>query len=393
MKSFLYKIFLLFPYSLGRVKKYCHGNEKSSLHKCFDMVSWLLRDDHFNRNYYAFGLNLLNTKQKEYIGRKEFLSIKHKAELLLRISGRFNEFSYDIITKDKFISYNLFSGAHLPCVKVEGLVSGDGVFFNNGEYKPLEILFSINNPFVLKNVVLEAGDGFLLCKPEKGKLLVNNKLFNCHELKQSLGFGKWIMQYKIESHKTIRMVNASALNTTRIVTIRNGKEAVYLTGFQSFATGNQEIDSWGKGAIYVGMSPEHSVLKSPGYYHPSIPGRSIAHEHPDSHIAFENYKIPYLRESVDLCLRAHRLLYNHFVIGWDIAITDDGPLIVEANEKPGMNAVQCVDGGLRERIRECYKNTMEYLKKSTPSTPKGKVPFRWCRESIVNNKVQIHLTL
>jgi hypothetical protein len=40
----------------------------------------------------------------------------------------------------------------------------------------------------------------------------------------------------------------------------------------------------------------------------------------------------------------------NFVIGWDVAITDEGPMIVEANEKPGMNVVQCLDGGLRRRI-------------------------------------------
>ncbi len=30
-------------------------------------------------------------------------------------------------------------------------------------------------------------------------------------------------------------------------------------------------------------------------------------------------------------------------------LTDDGPIIVEANEKPGLNAVQFLDGGCREK--------------------------------------------
>jgi glutathione synthase/RimK-type ligase-like ATP-grasp enzyme len=60
--------------------------------------------------------------------------------------------------------------------------------------------------------------------------------------------------------------------------------------------------------------------------------------------------IPFIKESVKLCINAHRLLYFNFIIGWDVAITDEGPMIVEANEKPGLNIAQCIDGGLGEKI-------------------------------------------
>jgi hypothetical protein len=156
-------------------------------------------------------------------------------------------------------------------------------------------------------------------------------------------------------------VNATALNTTRILTILNGKDPAYLTGFQSFATGNAEIDSWGHGSVYVGFNYRESVLKGLGFYHPAVKKYARVETHPDSGIKFDGYFIPYLNESVELCLKAHRLLYNNFIIGWDVVITDEGPLILEANEKPGMNAVQCIDGGLRYRIKEYYRNTKNYL--------------------------------
>jgi len=35
-----------------------------------------------------------------------------------------------------------------------------------------------------------------------------------------------------------------------------------------------------------------------------------------------------------------------------VAITDSGPLIIEANEKPGMNVAQALNGGLRQKIVE-----------------------------------------
>ena len=217
---------------------------------------------------------------------------------------------------------------------------------------------------MLKNVILEYGDGFILCRPVDGGINIDGMNSSLKELKKKLGNGKWVIQNKVSSHETIRKVNASALNTTRIVTIINGKDPVYLTGFQSFATGNAEVDSWGNGSVYVGINYRESVLKGPGHYHPAIQGRALAEQHPDTGIEFNGYYIPYLKEAVDLCSQAHRLLYNHFIIGWDIVITDEGPLILEANEKPGMNAVQCIDGGLRFKIREYYTNTEKYTKSS-----------------------------
>jgi hypothetical protein len=186
-------------------------------------------------------------------------------------------------------------------------------------------------------------------------------MLDINELCKRLEGSKWVLQKRIKSHETIRKMNATALNTSRIVTILNGKDPEYLTGFQSFATGDTEIDSWGEGSVYVGFNYRKSVLTGLGFYHPTVAKYARAKAHPDSGINFDGYFIPYLNESVELCLKAHRLLYNNFIIGWDIVITDEGPLILEANEKPGMNAVQCIDGGLRYKIMECYSNTINYV--------------------------------
>ncbi|MCJ7448881.1 MAG: hypothetical protein MUO72_14440 [Bacteroidales bacterium] len=133
-----------------------------------------------------------------------------------------------------------------------------------------------NTPFVLKNVILEAGDGFFLCKSKGDGFLVNGDDLTIEELRNRIGSSKWVLQSQIKSHEIIRKVNPTALNTTRIVTILNGKEPVFLTGFQSFATGSMEIDSWGRGAIYVGFDYKKSCLTGNGFYHPAIKNKSIS---------------------------------------------------------------------------------------------------------------------
>lgn len=360
-KTYLYILFLVLDYSLGKKKIYFHGREKSFCKKLINHISWLLRNETFNNNYYAFGLNLKNKKQKAYIGSSEFLNIKNRAEKLMRRTMGASDLSYEVITKDKFVTHGYISGNDIPCVPVEGMVSWQGINMN-GETKPLEALYDFEDDLVLKNILMESGNGFMLCKPLKsGHLLVNREICGLSDFIKLLEKGRWVLQKRFKSHRVIREVNDTALNSTRIVTIFNGKYPVYLGGFQSFATQGGEIDSWDKGSIYVGIDPYNSALKGQGFFHPAIKGKSLVSEHPDSKIKFDGLHIPYLKEARELCLRAHKIFYNHFIIGWDVAITDDGPKIIEANEKPGMNAVQCLDGGLRNIVKETFTNLKREL--------------------------------
>ena len=44
---------------------------------------------------------------------------------------------------------------------------------------------------------------------------------------------------------------------------------------------------------------------------------------------FKGFKFPYFKESVNLCIEAAHRCKNPF-IGWDVAITENGPVLIEA---------------------------------------------------------------
>lgn len=63
-------------------------------------------------------------------------------------------------------------------------------------------------------------------------------------------------------------------------------------------------------------------------------------EHPITGVPFKGMQIPYWDECIELMRRALPLASKISNIGWDFAITERGPLIIEANTIPGFNTAQ-----------------------------------------------------
>ena len=68
-------------------------------------------------------------------------------------------------------------------------------------------------------------------------------------------------------------------------------------------------------------------------------------EHPDSKVSFEGLKVPFFKEAKKLVLDSVEKLPNK-LIGWDVAITKTGPVIVEANASPHIPMSDMAYGGL-----------------------------------------------
>ena len=47
------------------------------------------------------------------------------------------------------------------------------------------------------------------------------------------------------------------------------------------------------------------------------------------------YKLPYVKEAIDLCRKAALVVKDVRYVGWDVYIAPDGPGIIEGNDYPG----------------------------------------------------------
>lgn len=72
-----------------------------------------------------------------------------------------------------------------------------------------------------------------------------------------------------------------------------------------------------------------------------LTGRRIYEDQPGNGARMKGRKLPFVEECRQMARDAHaRLFPDYAYIGWDIAISPDGPVMIEGNAKPSMAVAQ-----------------------------------------------------
>lgn len=76
---------------------------------------------------------------------------------------------------------------------------------------------------------------------------------------------------------------------------------------------------------------------------------------PDSHIVFNGYAIPMFDDCVQLAKKAHELVKDGiYGVGWDIIVTENGPILLEANVHFGHGIPQSAGVGFGKMMHQHY---------------------------------------
>jgi hypothetical protein len=132
-------------------------------------------------------------------------------------------------------------------------------------------------------------------------------------------------------------LSGKGLSTVRVVTVRDthGRIEVPLASFR-MAVGSLVADNFGGGGLASPVGLDDGQLGSAVFK--ARPGVFVSH--PDSGATILGRRLPHWPEVKRLAAAAHQEFKMLPSIGWDIAITDDGPVIVEGNGEWGTNVVQ-----------------------------------------------------
>ncbi len=189
------------------------------------------------------------------------------------------------------------------------------------------------------------------------KLDIQNNLEGLYE---NLINGNFVHTKVIKQHDDINKIHSKSVNTMRIVSLLTFEGTTeIISAFFRFGVGDGVVDNATSGGFFVGVNLEDGILKSIGHYLPEHGGKEIT-EHPDSGFKFEGFKIPYYKEACDLVIDTAKIIPDG-LIGWDVAITPNGPIIIEANAEPHIPISDIAYGGLLKNKH--VKKLVEELKK------------------------------
>jgi uncharacterized glyoxalase superfamily protein PhnB len=157
--------------------------------------------------------------------------------------------------------------------------------------------------------------------------------------------GDFVQTEVILQHEKINQIHRKCLNTLRVITLITSEGITEIvSAYMRFGVGDSVVDNASSGGFFVGINLEDGTLKSNGNYLPEF-GGEVVKKHPDSGFKFKGFEIPYYREAINSVISGVKIIPNRW-IGWDIAITQTGPLIIETNSETHIPVSDIAYGGL-----------------------------------------------
>ena len=163
-----------------------------------------------------------------------------------------------------------------------------------------------------------------------------NEISDINELYNSLIENKQLLlEDYIIQHEKMSQLYKEAVNTLRIVSI-NKDNNVHIM-FRSIRMGNSGnvVDNFNHGGLFTTIDEDGIIRK------PAVDKLGNIYEyHPYTNTKIMGFEIPFFKEAIEYVKEMALQIPEVGYVGWDIAITKDGPLVVEANPFPGHDIYQ-----------------------------------------------------
>ena len=154
----------------------------------------------------------------------------------------------------------------------------------------------------------------------------------------------FIYQEGVTQHEEISKIYPKSVNTLRVETFidETGKPNI-LGAVLRLGAGGKFVDNVSSGGFFVPIHIETGRLKAKGVRAMIHGGQEIS-KHPDTDFVFENFKVPFYDKCLELALKLATYMPNK-IAGWDMAITEKGPIVIEGNDQPGITMGEMSYGG------------------------------------------------
>lgn len=231
---------------------------------------------------------------------------------------------------DKNMCDFLFPGENIAHSILKNM---NGYYYYEG--KPVSEEDAVSLCQNMENVIIKPskeskGHGVQLFSVKDGVTSINNKTINqlFKEYKKNFLIQDWVKQ-----HKGMAALNPTSVNTLRILSYRSGMEILIIYSVVRIGRSGSVIDNQCAGGISTTIDKDGKLGKYAfgGYTSDNI-------DKTDTGIVLEGYQLPSYDKAIDMVKRLHLKLPFFNIVGWDVAIQEDGePVLIEFNTNPGLS--------------------------------------------------------
>lgn len=264
-------------------------------------------------------------------------------------SGR-EKYNYLALLRDKLVFGQYVASLGFPTPKNTFIYQQRNLYnLSTGKIAGAEDLLAEDNEYFCKLIYGECGKGIYKVSVKGHILYVDGKERNISDFFMELGDNSFLFQEAISQHETISSIYPLSINTMRIVTLRDANGVPqYLDSIIRIGAGGNVVDNWAAGGLVVGIN-EDGTMRKAGIREFKVNGEVYHTVHPDTGVSFEGIKIPFFKESIEMAKRLHSFMPTIGAIGWDVAITPDGPCFIEGNDNFELSLNQVGNGGLKKK--------------------------------------------
>lgn len=138
-----------------------------------------------------------------------------------------------------------------------------------------------------------------------------------------------IVEEYVNQHDDLMRLSPSGLNTIRIFSQLTERDEFVLLGCRLRISVNSVVDNMAAGNLAASIDDVTGIVNGPGVY--SDITLQEAEIHPITKVPILGFKVPFWEDTLKMVKDAHLSYPQCRSIGWDVAITNTGPELIEGN--------------------------------------------------------------
>ena len=198
----------------------------------------------------------------------------------------------------------------------------------------------------------------IISKPINGEGGKGIRIIELYDIEQNKLFDEliynkeYLVEEVIKQHDELNKLYDKSVNCLRMFTFCKDNKVYFLQAILKIGN-NSFVDNFSSGGVYAFLDEEGKVITQA-----IDQNDNIYKVHPITNYPIIGFQVPYFKESINLIKEAALLIPQIGYIGWDVAITNEGPLIIEGNSYPGIFQIKASFGNKTGLVPK-YEDIME----------------------------------